>query len=137
VRKAGWRFLLVSEMMLSLPGTNIERREITSTIPIVGTTRLMEAALSRSGPANPAERAQFGVFFVRLLVAQHYPPPHLPAALQVTERRARLVCRPRLNRDRRNLTSLDESKKLLQILKRTDIGALDWYTRSMYSSAIA
>jgi len=50
---------------------------------------------------------------------------HFPATLQVAQRRARLVCRPRLNRDRRNPTSLNESKKLFQFLERTDVGALD------------
>src|SRR5690242_9496559 len=62
---------------------------------------------------------------IHLLVAQHHPPSHLAAALQVAERCARLVCRPRLNRDRRNFASPNESEKLLQILERAHIRALD------------
>jgi len=37
--------------------------------------------------------------------------PYLPAALQVAQRRARLICRPRLNRDRRDLAGLGEREK--------------------------
>src|SRR4051794_2050625 len=62
---------------------------------------------------------------IHLVVAQHYPPSHLAAALQVAERCARLVCRPRLNRNRRNFASPNESEKLLQILERAHIRALD------------
>src|SRR5438270_11096717 len=61
----------------------------------------------------------------RLLVAQHYPSSYLAATLQIAQRRARLVRGTRLNRDRRDLASLDESEKLPQILDRADVRALD------------
>jgi len=62
---------------------------------------------------------------IRLLVAQHYPSSYLAATLQIAQRRARLVRGTRLNRDRRNFASPNESEKLLQILERAHIRALD------------
>src|SRR5437868_11457576 len=53
------------------------------------------------------------------------PSSYLAATLQIAQRRARLVRGTRLNRDRRDLASLDESEKLPQILDRTDVRALD------------
>jgi len=41
------------------------------------------------------------------MVVQDHLAPHLPAARQVAQRRARLLGRPTLDRDRRNLASLD------------------------------
>src|SRR5215469_15222708 len=79
---------------------------------------------------KPYERHDFQIsaaifVHIRLLVAQHYSSPHLAATLQIAQRCACLVSRPRLNRDGRDLAGLNESKKLLQILDRADIRALD------------
>jgi len=50
-------------------------------------------------------------FFAASAAGRHHPPAHLPAALQVAQCRACLVGRPPLNRDRRNLASLDEGEE--------------------------
>ena len=44
-------------------------------------------------------------------MAQHDPSSYLPASLQIDQRRTRLICRPRLNRDRRDLAGLAESRE--------------------------
>src|SRR5215469_10438174 len=49
-------------------------------------------------------------------------PSHHSSSAQ---RSAGLICRPRLNRDPRDLAGLAESEKFPQILEGTDIGALD------------
>src|SRR5215471_17644222 len=78
------------------------------------------------GPAEPLFRISKAISApIQLLVAQHYPSPHLAATLQIAQRGAGLVCRTRLNRDWRDLASLNEREKLLQILERADIRALD------------
>jgi hypothetical protein len=66
---------------------------------------------------------QSAVTFVRPLVAQHHSPSYLPAGLQVAQRHARLLCRPGLDWNRLDLASLNQSKKLPQILERPDVSA--------------
>src|SRR5271157_4310170 len=69
----------------------------------------------------------FGVCTSDLVVVQHHASPHLPSALQVAQRRAGLVGRPRLERDRWDLAGLDEREKLAEIVEGADIGAFDGY----------
>jgi hypothetical protein len=59
------------------------------------------------------------------VVVQHHPPSHLPAALQVGQRCARLVGQPCFERDRWYLAGLDQREQLPKILKRADIGPFE------------
>jgi hypothetical protein len=83
--------------------------------------RMSEAwsAEPRTASAFPCEpRSRIGF---QLMVVQYHPPSHLPAALQIAQRCARLGCRPRLEWDRRHLACLNEGEQLPQILERTEV----------------
>src|SRR5205814_8418337 len=65
--------------------------------------------LPNTGPSRPRMavtsdfREPISLHKADLFLPKHHSPPHLPATLQITHCPARLVCSPRLNRDRRDL----------------------------------
>jgi len=111
-------------------GSPILQRERRRSVPRAR-AYLRVAVIEARLPVTPAAAestvppAENNSLLVRLLVVQHHPPPHFSSTLQVTQRRARLRGRSRLERDRRDFAGLDESKQLPQIFERADIGAFD------------